>query len=229
MTISTSSIETATGRFIDLIDPQPEQVDITDIAWAGSRMPRYAGHTLGRLAYSVNQHSVHCTKLVVELKEMKNAELVSSFVEYCNLKSRDTPTLAMAILREVGAKDLLHVLLHDASESYLMDIPTPLKRAPGMKEAYAPIERRMMETIWTRFDLEPPTPRQELLIGWADAYALKIEAYHMMPSRGQSWAHMLPLPISSIQDFEGPKEPMDVHRDFMSWFNELRHDAALTQ
>jgi hypothetical protein len=40
---------------------------------------------------------------------------------------------------------------------------------------------------------------------------------------------MLPLPISSIQDFEGPKEPMDVHRDFMSWFNELRHDAALTQ
>ncbi len=55
-----SSIQTYTGQQLDLQDPQPEQIDIEDIALGLSRMPRFAGQT--RMFYSVAQHSVLVAK-----------------------------------------------------------------------------------------------------------------------------------------------------------------------
>lgn len=49
-------ITTYTGRRVDLLDPQPNQIDIRDIAAALSRICRFNGHT--RVHYSVAQHSV---------------------------------------------------------------------------------------------------------------------------------------------------------------------------
>lgn len=47
---------TASGRHFDLIDPQPDQIHILDIAQALANEARYNGHT--RYFYSVAQHSV---------------------------------------------------------------------------------------------------------------------------------------------------------------------------
>ncbi len=55
-------IQTYTGRRFDLFHPDPEQVDIRDIAHALGRICRWTGHTLN--AYSVAEHSVRVALLV---------------------------------------------------------------------------------------------------------------------------------------------------------------------
>lgn len=52
-----SWIQTFTGRKFDLADPQPDMVDIADIAHALSNVCRFTGHC--REFYSVAQHSVY--------------------------------------------------------------------------------------------------------------------------------------------------------------------------
>ena len=48
---------------------------------------------------------------------------------------------------------LLDSLMHDASEAYLMDIPRPIKRSIS---EYHPIEKRLMEVIYKKFNIELP-------------------------------------------------------------------------
>jgi len=57
-----NKISTYTGRYIDLLYPQPEDIDIVDIARALSCEPRFGGHT--KEFYSVAQHSVMVSHLV---------------------------------------------------------------------------------------------------------------------------------------------------------------------
>lgn len=48
-------MQTYTGRKVWPLDPRPEDIDLTDIAWALSHQCRYNGH--GRFFYSVAEHS----------------------------------------------------------------------------------------------------------------------------------------------------------------------------
>lgn len=57
-----SWILTASGKHFDLIDPQPDMVEILDIASALSNICRFSGHC--RLFYSVAQHSVIASQIV---------------------------------------------------------------------------------------------------------------------------------------------------------------------
>ncbi len=61
-------------------------------------------------------------------------------------------------------------LMHDATEAYVKDIPTGLKRAIG--PAYRSLESNVWKAICTKYALE-----EELLevVKWADREALKIE------------------------------------------------------
>lgn len=55
-------ITTYTGKKFYHLNPQPEQVNIEDIAHALSMLCRWTGHT--RFHYSVAQHSWYCSQLV---------------------------------------------------------------------------------------------------------------------------------------------------------------------
>lgn len=57
-------IQTNSGKRLDVTDPEPDQIDIFDIAHALANTCRFGGHC--RTFYSVAQHSVHVSYLVPE-------------------------------------------------------------------------------------------------------------------------------------------------------------------
>lgn len=56
------TLETVSGRKINVTDPDPSTIEITDIAWALSRMPRFSGHSIPYIPYSVAQHCIQVSK-----------------------------------------------------------------------------------------------------------------------------------------------------------------------
>lgn len=74
-------------------------------------------------------------------------------------------------------------LLHDASEAYLSDIASPIKRQ--MPE-YKVIEEGLMDRIAKRFELEPKF-WHDPIIKRADMEMLKTEAYQLFDSKGAGW------------------------------------------
>ncbi|WP_420959963.1 hydrolase [Brucella sp. IR073] len=89
------------GRRLDLLDPSPLDVEITDIAHGLARVARWNGQTSGDHAFSVAQHS-----LLVE-----------------QIFTRIAP--------EASVRDRLTALLHDAPEYVIGDMISPFKTAVG--------------------------------------------------------------------------------------------------
>lgn len=104
--------QTFTGRAFPLLSPAPADIDWRDIAASLSKQCRYNGHC--QAFYSVAQHSVLAAEFAANPK-LWDAE--------------DARIFAMAI-EAVGHDRLFRaVLLHDAPESYIGDLTTPMKQA----------------------------------------------------------------------------------------------------
>ncbi|HZY66938.1 MAG TPA: HD family hydrolase [Devosia sp.] len=89
------------GRRLDLLDPSPVDVELSDIAHGLARVARWNGQTRGDHPFSVAQHSV----LVLEIFG--------------------------ALSPEAGSREQLYALLHDAPEYVMGDIISPFKAAMG--------------------------------------------------------------------------------------------------
>lgn len=89
------------GRRLDLLDPSPLDVEITDIAHGLARVSRWNGQTKGDHAFSVAQHCL----LVEEI--------------FCALAGDASPDSRMA------------ALLHDAAEYVIGDMISPFKAVVG--------------------------------------------------------------------------------------------------
>src|SRR5690554_1239237 len=87
------------GRRLDLLDPSPLDVELSDIAHGLARVARWNGQTRKDYAFSVAQHSV----LVLEI--------------------------ASALDPDLDDKGRLYALLHDAPEYVMGDIISPFKAA----------------------------------------------------------------------------------------------------
>jgi 5'-deoxynucleotidase YfbR-like HD superfamily hydrolase len=90
------------GRRLDLLDPSPIDIEISDIAHGLARVARWNGQTIGDHAFSVAQHSLVVEELCVALE----------------------PGL------EPAAR--LTALLHDAPEYVIGDMISPFKAALGL-------------------------------------------------------------------------------------------------
>ena len=129
-------MQTYTGRKFYPADPQPDMIDIRDIAHALSHVARFAGHT--DEFFSVGQHSY------------------------------------MMSLRFVDPKLSLEALLHDATEAYLGDVPSPLK---ALLPDYKVLEKKLDAVIREKFGLPPemsPTVKDR------DVEALFWELHYLM-------------------------------------------------
>ena len=87
-------ITTYTGKHFKPTDPNPELIDIPDIAHALSLICRGNGHV--KTFWSVGQHCICCAK--------------------------------EAAARGLSDRMVLACLLHDASECYMSDVPSPFKK-----------------------------------------------------------------------------------------------------
>jgi len=120
--------------------------------------------------------------------------------------------IAQAILREFNEPTwALCGLLHDASEAYLVDIPSPLK--PYLKN-YIGLEANVMCAIKRKFDLPVNFPA---IVHIADKVALKSEQRDLM-GRRKPWPH----PKTEMFSFEiCPDKPEDAKDDFLRMFELL--------
>lgn len=84
-------ILTRSGKHFDFVDPQPDQIDILDIAWGLSKECRFAGQCYG--FYSVAQHSVLVSQVVSEEFALE-ALLHDAAEAYC----KDIPMPLKALL-----------------------------------------------------------------------------------------------------------------------------------
>lgn len=207
-------IETVTGHIVDVNDPKPETIDVTDIAWALSRMPRFIGHTITQIPYNNAQHSVYVAKIVEQLMtesgdlwEIVPENIAKDIFEY---KSKLIPgrTLNLIIQR---------ALFHDAAEAYTGDIPSPVKRNPTLRPAIKAIEAKLDAAIFTKLGINEHIEELERIVKFADSVAQAIEGYQFMPSRGVNW--VLPKPnLSLIQNFPEPKSSFESYRDFLDHY-----------
>ncbi len=69
------------GRRLDLLDPSPLDIELSDIAHGLARVARWNGQTNGDYAFSVAQHSV----LVMQLAAAANPKFDAppGFMRYC--------------------------------------------------------------------------------------------------------------------------------------------------
>lgn len=199
-----TSLETVSGRIVDLANPNPNDINIKDIAWALSRIARFNGHTIQKIPYNVAQHSISVAQ---EIKLMIGIKKDTVGI---NINTTDRRMIILG-------------LLHDASEAYTGDISGPMKKIPEFRAVCKPIEERVQLAIYKKFEIEPPTPEEEHIIKSADLLAQKIEAYNFMTSRGASWAYsnMPEVDVLTLQEFENPKESVLVYKDFLNYYNGL--------
>ena len=89
------------GRRLDLLDPSPLDIEISDIAHGLARVARWNGQTKGKHAFSVAQHCVLVLEILLRLKP------------------------------DASEKWQLMALLHDAPEYVVGDMISPFKAVIG--------------------------------------------------------------------------------------------------
>jgi hypothetical protein len=247
--VGATCTETVSGIIFDLRKPTVEDIDINDICWALSRINRYTGHTITKKPYTVAQHTVmvsyYCQwaltpgteyhDMLMRFIDGKITDLVIGELEeadrnYEMKKWGELHDHVRDAKPEHAIRAAFHGLAHDFCEAYLTDVPSPVKRMPGMYEAIREAEAVLEPVVFEAIKMySTPTKHpgdyelNRVIVHWADMLALKIEAYHMMPSRGLSWN--LPQEKPSLMMLDAFRWPVDgpVARDeLLERYHELR-------
>lgn len=182
-------VQTSSGRRLYPTRSVPEDIIIEDIAHSLSNQCRFGGHC--SRFYSVAEHCCHATKLARMIMLGKPM-----------LSNREKVIIA------------LEVLLHDAAEAGCVDLPSPLKKMPGM-DGYALIEAHFHKIVRERFAL----PQQE------HPMVMTVDA--MMLARESKALLKYPIVISDMEELtelETPLEhwsPPKAKRRFMDLFRDL--------
>lgn len=104
-------------------------------------------------------------------------------------------------------------LLHDASEAYLLDMPSPLKKMPGFGDGYRAAERKLMRVIIRKFGLTPIDEPE--IVQFVDRKVLVTEQRDLMNGAVATF-DMEPLatPID-------PWVPIEAEAEFLELFGDL--------
>jgi hypothetical protein len=118
-----------------------------------------------------------------------------------------------------------HALLHDASEAYLLDLPSPLKQRPEFA-AYRWAEKQLQAAIYARFGLDPTTPA---LVKEMDSRMLLFEKARLLGKCEKPWPTSAALSrLAPAPQYPGwrPLPPADAKREFLNVFYLTFHAFA---
>ncbi len=185
------------GRRLDLIDPSPLDIEISDIAHGLARVARWNGQTKGPEIFSVAQHS-----LLVEALFAAGAE--------------EPP----------AARARLAALLHDAPEYVIGDMISPFKASIGgeYRKVEARLMRAIHIRFGLPADLAPDLAKR---IKAADRVSAYMEATALAGFGEAEAMRLFGKPGLPLAPFAGRLEPMrpaDAEARFLERFAEL--DAA---
>lgn len=188
---SNGHVRTYTGKLFSLVKPRALDVEIVDIAHALGNQCRWSGHT--REHYSVAEHS------------MRVADLVHKRLQH---RPR-----AESVVPELQA------LLHDATEAYLGDVPSPIKM---MLVEYKPIEERVHAAICARYTLPVELPD---VVHEADGTMLLVEARDLFDVQPpvSSFEEQFPL-VAHVGKIHFPHDSVDATVAFLVRFGELQEE-----
>lgn len=164
-----TTIETYSGLFVDVANPDPATIRLTDIAQGLALTCRYGGQIEG--FYSVAEHAV----LVHDLLRHQGA---------------DRDLLLAGLFHDAAEAYLGDVVspLKYAQRAEEFDYPGVIHRASRLEDfrgAYTLLSERMDAAIVERYGLGRELEGPELLT--ADMWALRIEASELTRSGGKHW------------------------------------------
>lgn len=123
----------------------------------------------------------------------------------------------MTLLADWGEDEDVQLwgLMHDASEAYLVDLPTPLKAHPTIGAGYSTAEKALMRAICARFSLPERMPEA---VKVADAVMLATEARDLMPHKPEHWRGLVVKPDENVVVPYGPTTSKQI---FLAEFRRL--------
>jgi hypothetical protein len=158
------SLETPSGTYLDLIDPDPSTIVLEDIAHSLSQICRFGGHT--SRPYSVAEHVVRVSWKMGETGYTASTCMAGLHHDDAEAYLGDIPTP-------------LKKLFGYSYRSLTRSIDDAIQQAVG-----APLidDAGTKLTLGTVEDFASEPVRQ------ADRWALCCEAHELMPSKGAGWA-----------------------------------------
>lgn len=188
------TLETVTGKHFDPVEIDPEQIDITDIAWSLSRISRFAGHTVTEVPYNVAQHSVFVADMILQDTGDKICALGGLLHDAAECYIGDIPSPIKKIPEMKAVID---------------PIEENIIRAIFLKYM-GRLDAGIQFKYWTA-------------IKFFDKKACAIEAHAFMHSRGAQWPGREDYDITllELQQFESPQTSIVSYELFLNKFNEL--------
>ena len=156
-------------------------------------------------------------------QEVDIGDIASSLAHQCRFGGHTREYYSVAqhcvhvaeLLLNSGDPDLaLWGLLHDAAEAYLLDLPRPIKRAPGM-ELYRAAEQEVLQVVAERFCLEPHLPQA---VREADERLFATEIRDLMNPRMREYT---PL-VQPLFETTVPWPPAVARVRYLEMFNDLQ-------
>jgi hypothetical protein len=178
------------GLLIDLADPQPASIRLTDIALALSRIPRFNGHTAR--PWSIADHSL----LVLDLVRQE-------------LGADATPDLQLAAILHDGREAYSGDIVSPVQWEIRRRSTTLPSEAAVLQELQADLDR----AIARAFTIHPALFLHEA-IQRADRLALAIEAHQLMPQQSRAWPNLPALP--GVTPILPQRDALKAQNDFLS-------------
>jgi len=163
-------VRLGSGRRLDLLDPQPDQLEDRDIAVSLSRTYRWGGHSCWDLPLSVAQHSL----LVLVLRQQMQPH---------------QPLTPGEALRE---------LLHDADELTGFDAVASLR--PHLGAEFHALTARLQAAVAARYRLPEWETDDHVLHKRADHLAAASEAVHVAGWHPSELSETLGIRLAPLRD-----------------------------
>lgn len=168
-------ITTYTGKHFRPAQPDPDLLDIRDIAHALSLLCRGNGHV--KTFYSVGQHCIACAK--------------------------------EAAARNLPDRMILACLLHDASECYMSDVPSPFKKELPQ---YRKKENHLLDLIYEKYLGKTLSPEEQQQLDTIDHSMLAWDLTILLDESQENLPHLAVRPDYSVRPFQ------DVEAEYLELF-----------